>query len=73
MDIIAKHNDIPIAVIGDVHGEWDLITNRIKKYNLDNIIIFQAGDFGVGFNYNNPVEPKKEKIAAPKKEKTTKK
>lgn len=61
MNIIAKHNDIPIGVIGDIHGDFGLIRDKIKYYNLEGILLFQAGDFGVGFNYNNPREPRKEK------------
>jgi len=61
MNVIAKHKDLPIGVLGDVHEEWGLIRDKIKYYNLENVIIFQAGDFGVGFGYNDPREPKKER------------
>jgi UDP-2,3-diacylglucosamine pyrophosphatase LpxH len=61
MNVIAKHMDMPIAVIGDVHGKWGLIRDKIKYYNLENVLVFQTGDFGVGFNYNDPREPKKER------------
>jgi len=60
MNIIAKHNDIPIAVIGDVHADWNIIRYKIKYYDLDNTVIFQVGDFGVGFGYDDPREPGKE-------------
>ena len=52
---------MPIAVIGDIHGEWGLIRNKIKYYDLQDACVFQAGDFGVGFRYNDPREPRKER------------
>lgn len=55
-----KHKDLPMVIVGDVHGEWKLLQDKMKIYDLENTIIFQTGDFGVGFAYNNPVEPKKE-------------
>jgi UDP-2,3-diacylglucosamine pyrophosphatase LpxH len=60
MDIIAKHKFLPIFVIGDVHGNFDNLKYKIKYYDLNNIILFQAGDFGVGFNYNDERNIKKE-------------
>lgn len=69
MNIIAKHNDLPFGVFGDIHGEthtprlhWGLIRGKIAKYQLENIICFVAGDFGVGFKYNDNREPRKEKV-----------
>ena len=38
-----------ILVIGDVHGNWDVIPNKIREYELDNCAVIAAGDFGVGF------------------------
>lgn len=60
MNVIAKHIDLPVAVIGDIHDKFEVITNKIRQYQLSDAILFQAGDFGVGFNYNNPVIPRKE-------------
>ena len=60
MNIIAKHTDLPIAAIGDIHGIFDVIKEKVKQYNLTDFIIFSCGDFGVGFGYNNPREEKKE-------------
>jgi UDP-2,3-diacylglucosamine pyrophosphatase LpxH len=60
MNVIAEHIDMPVAVIGDVHGDWGLIRDKIKYYNLQDAILFQAGDMGVGFRYNDPREPGKE-------------
>lgn len=62
MNIIAKHNDLPIAVIGDIHGEFNVIIKKVKHYDLNDVVLLVAGDMGVGFNYNNPREPKKEKV-----------
>lgn len=61
MNIIAKHEDIPVGVIGDIHEEFFLIKEKIKYYNLEDAVLFVAGDFGVGFFYNNPREIIKEK------------
>ena len=52
---------MPIGVIGDIHEKFDVIRDKVKYYELENMILFQVGDFGVGFNYNNPREPIKEK------------
>ncbi len=60
MTVIAQHIDMPVAVIGDVHEKWGLIIDKIKYYNLQDAVLFQAGDFGVGMGYNDPREPKKE-------------
>lgn len=38
-----------IIVIGDIHGNWDLIPNTIRDYQLDNCAFIVAGDFGIGF------------------------
>lgn len=61
MNIINTHKDLPIAFLGDIHDKWNVINNKIKQYQLDNLIIFQLGDFGVGFNYNDPRMPGKER------------
>ncbi|MFA5068079.1 MAG: metallophosphoesterase [Candidatus Izemoplasmatales bacterium] len=61
MDIIANHEDIPIIAIGDVHGDFSQITTKIKYYELENCALFQCGDFGVGFNHDNPKNIQKEK------------
>ena len=61
MNVIGSHEYIPICVVGDVHSRWGLIMDKIRYYKMDNTVIFQVGDFGVGFGYNNPTEPKKER------------
>ena len=61
MKIIAKHIDLPVAAVGDIHGDLGFIRDKINNYQLENTIIFLAGDFGVGFRYNDPREPAKEK------------
>ena len=38
-----------IVVFGDIHGEWDILPNFIRDYELDNCAIIVAGDFGIGF------------------------
>jgi UDP-2,3-diacylglucosamine pyrophosphatase LpxH len=61
MNVIGKHEDLPIGAIGDIHGEFGLIRDKINYYKIQDSIIFMCGDFGVGFNYNDPKEPRKEK------------
>ncbi len=60
MNITAEYKDLPIGCVGDVHGDWRTLRDLIKLYQISDTILFQAGDFGVGFNFNNPVEVKKE-------------
>ena len=36
--------------LGDIHGEFGIVKNHIKNYDLYNSAIFQVGDFGLGFN-----------------------
>ena len=38
-----------ILVIGDIHGEFDILNKVFKRFDLRNSVIFVAGDFGVGF------------------------
>lgn len=35
--------------LGDIHGEFVVISRLLKKYDLTNCNIIQVGDFGVGF------------------------
>lgn len=39
-----------LLFIGDIHGEFNVITRYIKLYEIKNAHIIQLGDFGVGFN-----------------------
>jgi hypothetical protein len=59
--MIYKHDDLIVAANGDIHGEFDILKNNIKKHDIKNACVFLCGDFGVGFRYNNPVNEKKEK------------
>ena len=34
---------------GDIHGNFDVIPNFIRDQGLDTCAVFQAGDFGIGF------------------------
>lgn len=36
--------------VGDTHGNFKLISHRIKSLKLTDMTIFHVGDFGVGFN-----------------------
>jgi UDP-2,3-diacylglucosamine pyrophosphatase LpxH len=61
MNIIAKYEEKLFITIGDIHEDFFLLKEKIKKYNLEDTILFVAGDFGVGFYHNNPREITKEK------------
>jgi hypothetical protein len=39
-----------IFYLGDIHGNFNLINQYIKMYDLKDAHIIQVGDFGVGFN-----------------------
>lgn len=45
----AKRN---LVFLGDIHGNWEVISQYVKYYNLKNTDIIQVGDFGIG--YRNP-------------------
>ena len=40
---------IDIYYLGDIHGNFNVINQFIKLYNIENAHIIQVGDFGVGF------------------------
>jgi len=56
-----KHKGMDIGVLGDVHDNLDFIKSIIKKLEMENTILFQAGDFGVGFRNHDVRESRKEK------------
>lgn len=38
-----------IYFLGDIHGEFEIIFKWLVKYNIENSVIIQVGDFGRGF------------------------
>jgi len=51
-----------ICFVGDVHGEWKTLGYKaVEQYGLENYLIIQLGDFGIGFNSEeyNKIELKK--------------
>lgn len=38
-----------LLICGDVHGDENVIPNFIRDRNLDTCAVFQAGDYGIGF------------------------
>jgi len=42
-----------IILLGDIHGEYQVINKFFKKNKLSNVDIIQVGDFGVGFYHND--------------------
>ena len=41
-----------MIVIGDTHGKINDFINLIKRYKIENEVLIQVGDFGVGFTLN---------------------
>ena len=39
-----------ILYLGDTHGNFNLINQYLKRFDIKNAYIIQVGDFGVGFN-----------------------
>lgn len=39
-----------MILLGDIHGNFNIITTQIRKYNIKNENIIQVGDFGIGFD-----------------------
>ena len=40
---------IMILLLGDIHGNFNYLMKHIEKTKIDNCIIIQVGDFGIGF------------------------
>jgi len=38
-----------MVLIGDLHGGYPELLNKIKKYKLENTSFIQVGDWGLGF------------------------
>jgi UDP-2,3-diacylglucosamine pyrophosphatase LpxH len=55
-----KFENFAMGFMGAIHGEFNVFRNKIKYYNVENSVIFQLGDFGVGFNYGDIKSQKKE-------------
>lgn len=43
-------DDKRVLYLGDIHGEFRIVNRYLKKYDLNDCIIIQVGDFGVGFS-----------------------
>lgn len=39
-----------ILLLGDIHGEWQVIKSHCKMYDIKDTYIIQVGDFGIGFD-----------------------
>lgn len=39
-----------LLMLGDIHGEWDIIEYQISKYSITDAAIIQVGDFNIGYN-----------------------
>jgi Icc-related predicted phosphoesterase len=51
-------DSIPVYIVGDVHGRFDLLQQEIKRFDIRNCIIICVGDLGLGFHWKT--DPKKE-------------
>ncbi len=40
----------PIYFLGDIHGEFEILKQNIKNFDIKDCYIVQIGDFGIGFN-----------------------
>lgn len=40
----------PVIFLGDIHGNYNNIVEYILRRNISDVIIYQVGDFGIGFN-----------------------
>lgn len=46
---ILKINDNPLSFLGDIHGNWNVITDHFESFKITNSNLIQVGDFGVGY------------------------
>lgn len=44
-----SNTNLPVYIIGDIHGQFDRLKNLIFQNNIKDCIIICVGDFGVGF------------------------
>jgi len=36
-------------VLGDIHGQWSVIINHLRRNEVDNVCYIQVGDFNIGY------------------------
>lgn len=48
-NIELEYNFENLLFLGDLHDKWEKVQQFLKSFDLQNTIIFQVGDFGVGF------------------------
>ena len=46
----------PVYILGDVHGKWEELFNRIKNYEIKDCYLICVGDLGVGFKDSHSKE-----------------
>jgi predicted phosphodiesterase len=51
------YSDI-VLFLGDIHGEYDIVPNFLKKYEITDAVIIQVGDFGIGYETKHKDEKK---------------
>jgi predicted phosphodiesterase len=42
-----------ILILGDIHGNFNYLKNQITTKSIQDCIIIQVGDFGIGFSYED--------------------
>jgi len=46
---ILRINENPLSFLGDIHGNWDVMTNHFEGNDITNVNLIQVGDFGIGY------------------------
>jgi len=51
-----------VLLVGDVHGEWENLADRLRQRDIRSTTILQVGDFGVGFLKKNDERRRLERL-----------
>lgn len=51
-----------MLLVGDVHGEWENLADRLRQRDIRSTTILQVGDFGVGFLKKNDERRRLERL-----------
>jgi predicted phosphodiesterase len=46
------NTNIPVFIIGDVHGRFDALKERVRVNDLKDCILICVGDYGIGFSFS---------------------
>lgn len=45
---LLRINENPLSFLGDIHGNWEIITNHFDEHDISNVNLIQVGDFNIG-------------------------